>query len=162
MASSNVFLSFHYDLDVTRVQQIRNMGLITADPPVSHNDWETIKKSKAGVEDWIVRNISKSDCVIVLIGEKTYTRNFVIFEIKEAWNTRKPIFGIHIHGLKNLNSNTSPKGKNPFDELTIGSTGESLASRVKTYNPSGDSKQIYGEINANLEAWVENAIKNKR
>lgn len=35
-----IFYSFHYDNDVTRVQQIRNIGALEDNTPVSHNDWD--------------------------------------------------------------------------------------------------------------------------
>ena len=40
MTKRKVFYSFHYDNDVFRVQQIRNMGLIDGNEPVSPNNWE--------------------------------------------------------------------------------------------------------------------------
>jgi hypothetical protein len=45
MARVPVFYSFHFDNDVMRVQQIRQMGMIDGDEPVSKNDWETVKRS---------------------------------------------------------------------------------------------------------------------
>jgi len=34
-----VFYSFHYDNDVFRVQQIRNIGMLEENTPVSVNEW---------------------------------------------------------------------------------------------------------------------------
>ena len=44
MAREPVFYSFHYDNDVFRVQQIRNMGAVDGNEPVSANDWEQVKR----------------------------------------------------------------------------------------------------------------------
>ena len=44
MARVPVFYSFHFDNDVMRVQQIRRMGMIDGDEPVSPNDWEKVKR----------------------------------------------------------------------------------------------------------------------
>ncbi len=44
MAKRQVFYSFHYDNDVFRVQQIRNIGALEDNKPVSANDWEKVKK----------------------------------------------------------------------------------------------------------------------
>lgn len=41
MAKVPVFYSFHFDNDVMCVQQIRNMGMIDGNEPVSKNDRET-------------------------------------------------------------------------------------------------------------------------
>lgn len=39
-----VFYSFHYKQDSRRVAQIRNIGAIEGNAPVSDNDWEDVKK----------------------------------------------------------------------------------------------------------------------
>ena len=39
MAKRQIFYSFHYDNDVFRVQQIRNIGALEDNKPVSVNDW---------------------------------------------------------------------------------------------------------------------------
>lgn len=44
MVKRQIFYSFHYEKDVWRVQQIRNMGVIDGNPPVSPNEWEEVKK----------------------------------------------------------------------------------------------------------------------
>ena len=41
-----VFYSFHYDNDVFRVQQIRHMGIIDGNEPVTVNDWEEIQQKE--------------------------------------------------------------------------------------------------------------------
>lgn len=45
-----VFYSFCFDDDVMRVQQIRNMGVVDGDEPVSPNEWEQLQKKDGGVE----------------------------------------------------------------------------------------------------------------
>ena len=50
MPKRNVFYSFHYDNDVFRVQQIRNMGIISGNEPVKPNDWEEIKRNGTPVD----------------------------------------------------------------------------------------------------------------
>lgn len=44
MAKRQVFYSFHYDNDVFRVQQIRNIGALEDNKPVSANEWESVKR----------------------------------------------------------------------------------------------------------------------
>jgi len=41
-----VFYSFHYKKDVMRAAQIRNIGLLEGNSPVSDNEWEKIKKKE--------------------------------------------------------------------------------------------------------------------
>ena len=38
------FFSFHYEPDASRAAQVRNMGMVDGNNPVSDNDWETITK----------------------------------------------------------------------------------------------------------------------
>lgn len=44
MPKRQVFYSFHYYNDVFRVQQIRNIGTLDENKPVSANDWEEVKQ----------------------------------------------------------------------------------------------------------------------
>ena len=44
MAKRQIFYSFHFDNDVMRVQQVRNIGALEENKPVSPNDWEDVKK----------------------------------------------------------------------------------------------------------------------
>lgn len=70
MAREPVFYSFHYGNDVFRVQQIRNMGVIEGDEPVSPNDWEQIKRrGEASIQNWIDNSLKYKRCVVVLIGK---------------------------------------------------------------------------------------------
>ena len=72
MARKQIFYSFHFDNDVMRVQQIRNIGVIEGNAPVSANDWESIKKKgDSAVEKWIDDNMKYKSCVVVLVGEET-------------------------------------------------------------------------------------------
>ena len=45
MPKRKVFYSFHYNNDVFRVQQIRNMGILEGNSPTTPNEWEVIKQS---------------------------------------------------------------------------------------------------------------------
>ena len=44
MAKRQIFYSFHFKNDVMRVQQIRNIGVIEGNEPVSKNNWEEYSK----------------------------------------------------------------------------------------------------------------------
>jgi hypothetical protein len=48
------FFSFHYRKDGWRVSQVRNIGKLDADGPLSDNDWEQLrKKGDAAIKKWI-------------------------------------------------------------------------------------------------------------
>lgn len=155
-----VFYSFHYANDVMRTQQIRNIGMLEGNTPVSANDWETVKRGgENAVKKWIDDNMKYKDCVVVLIGSDTANRKWVRYEICKAWNEGRGLLGIYIHNLKDPRTGTCQKGANPFDFIQLKS-GQYLSSYVKCYDPN--SWDAYNDIARNIGQWVENAIIAKR
>jgi hypothetical protein len=159
--SRKVFFSFHYKPDCWRAAQVRQMGVIEGDAPVSDNDWEAVTRGgDAAIIKWIDRQMSGKSCTVVLIGAETAGRKWINHEIVKAWDDKKGVLGIYIHSLKNADQRQSTKGSNPFDNITLGGTnGRKLSSVVKAYD-SGyfDSAEVYAYIKENLTAWVEAAI----
>ena len=152
-----VFYSFHFKNDVLRVSQIRSIGALEDNKPVSANDWEEVKKKgDAGIKKWIDDNMNYRSCVIVMVGEDTSKRKWVKYEIEKAWNDGRGVLGIYIHNLKCPNSGKSKQGTNPFDNFTLDSGKKKLSSVVKCYNPN--STNAYNSIKNNMESWIEEAI----
>ena len=153
-----VFYSFHYDADNWRVSKIRNIGAIEENQPASDNDWEAVKKGgDPAIERWIDNQMSGRTCAIVLIGAGTAGRKWINYEIKKAWGDKRGLLGIHIHNIHDRLNQTSSKGANPFANFSVGN--QALSSIVPVYDPAGiDSKAVYGNIAANLSAWIDNAI----
>ncbi len=108
-------------------------------------------------KNWIDQNMALADCVIVLIGQQTATKKFVRYEIKNAVETGKPIFGIYIHRINSMRTGSSEKGKNPFEQLTITKNGVEykLSELVPAYNPN--MFDAYGDICKNLTTWINEA-----
>ena len=154
MAKRKIFYSFHFANDVFRVQQVRNMGVIEGNEPVSPNTWEQLKRAAGGVEKWIDDNMSGKSCVVVLIGTETYARPWVKYEIKKAWADGKGLLGIHIHNLTCPNTGKCAKGPNPFDSITFKRGDQVIVPKV--YDPR--ASDTYGDISRNLSNWVEAAI----
>jgi len=161
MAKTKIFYSFHYDLDVFRVQQIRNIGALEGNEPVKPNEWEEVrKKGVAAVEKWIDETMKDRECVVVLIGKETSERSWVRSEICKGWNSKKGVVGIYIHNLKCPSAAkagkvaTCAKGNNPFSAIEIGK--KSLSDFVMCHDPS--ATDAYGDIVKNLESWVKAAI----
>jgi hypothetical protein len=155
-----VFYSFHYKPDNSRAAQLRNMGVVDGNVPVSDNDWETVTKGgDKAIEKWIDNQLDGKSCAVVLIGANTAGRKWINHEIIEAWNGGKGLLGIYIHRLKNLDGDQSLKGDNPFDFIVVGEPKVKMSSVVKVYNPPySDSKEVYAYIKNNLADWVETAI----
>lgn len=156
MATRQIFYSFHFDNDVMRVQQVRNMGVVEGNTPVSPNTWEEVKKKgKASIEQWIDDNMKYKSCLVVLIGSETHARPWVDYEIQKAWKDGKGILGIHVHNLKCPNNGTCGKGKNPFTGINFTKGGVTITPAV--YDPK--SSDAYNDISTNLSSWIETAIK---
>lgn len=151
-----VFYSFHFDNDVMRVQQIRNIGALEDNKPVSVNEWEQVKRGgHSSVEKWIDDNMKYKSCVVVLIGEKTSDREWVQYEIKKAWKDGKGLVGIYIHNIRCPRNGFCRQENNPFDQFTL-KNGQKLSSVVKCYNPN--SYDAYNDIKNNIEKLIEEAI----
>ncbi len=156
MPKRQVFFSFHFKNDVMRVQQIRNIGVIEGNKPVSPSNWETVKRQgDNAIKRWINENMLYRSCVVVLVGEDTANRKWVKYEIEKAWNEKKGVVGIYIHNVKCPNNGRSIKGKNPFDNFTI--DGNPMSSIVKCYNPS--YHDAYNDTAKNIHYWIDEAIQ---
>jgi len=155
-----VFFSFHYKPDNWRAGQVRNMGVVEGNKPVSDNDWEEVTRGgDSAIQNWIDDQLKGKSCAVVLIGAKTAGRKWIKYEIKKAWNDGKGVVGVYIHNLKDKDDNQSDKGQNPFEDFTVGEDGTKLSSIVKAYNPPySTSTYVYDDIKEHLEGWVEEAI----
>src|SRR5690242_6355679 len=120
MTKRKVFHSFHFFNDCWRAGQVRNIGAIEGNTPVSSNEWEEVKrKGEDSIKEWINDNMNYRSCLVVLIGSETASRKWVKYEIKHAWKNGKGVVGVFIHGLKDVSGNQSSKGPNPFELFCI-------------------------------------------
>ncbi|MFH1778863.1 MAG: TIR domain-containing protein [Candidatus Omnitrophota bacterium] len=156
-----VFYSFHYKPDNWRASQVRNMGVIEGNAPVSDNDWEQITRGgDEAIKRWINEQLDGKSCSVILIGTNTAGRKWITYEIKKTWNDDKGVLGIYIHNLEDREGKQSAKGNNPFDYLTMNQDGKKLSSIVKAYDPPfSTGTYVYGYIKDHLTDWVEEAIK---
>jgi hypothetical protein len=156
-----VFFSFHFDEDFWRTQQVRNINALEGNPLATPNAWEEVKrKGDAAIEKWIDDEMVGRTCAIVLVGAQTANRKWVIYEISKAWNDGRGVLGIRINKLLNNNGQASTAGANPFEKVTFKKTQKDLSTVAPLKTPAGaDSKATYATIAANVEAWIEEAIK---
>jgi Thoeris protein ThsB, TIR-like domain len=154
-----VFFSFHYKPDSPRAAQVRNIGAVAGNTPVSDNDWEKVKGGgDAAIKKWIAGQLSGKSCAVVLAGANTAGRKWITHEIVEAWNAKKGVVCIYVNKLKSLDGKQAAKGKNPLADVTVG--GKKLSEIARTYTPSGTtSKEVYDWISKHLSNAVEEAIK---
>jgi hypothetical protein len=160
MAKRQVFFSFEYNKDNWRAGQVRNMGKVDDSSTFSDNDWEEVKyKSDDKIKEWIDSQLNKRSCIVVLVGATTSNRRWVKYEIEKAYELRKGIVGIHVHGLKDSDGNQCSKGNNPFYQIYIGDDNKRLSNYVVCYDTQYTSSQyVYDDIKENIEQLIEDAI----
>jgi len=153
-----VFYSFHYKRDAWRVQQIVNIGAVEGQPILNAQEWESIKRrGNKAIEAWIAEQMQYKSAVVVLVGAQTHLRPWVKYEITKAWNDKRPLVGIRIHGLADSNGHTDSSGGNPFAQVGL-KFGGSVADHVPLYAPSANtSAAVYASIKSNLSGWVASA-----
>lgn len=155
------FFSFHFNGDHWRASQIRNIGVVSGNEPVSDNAWERIRRrGDAAIRAWIEKQLKGRSCTVVLIGRETASRKWVDYEIKRSWNLGKGVLGIYIHKLKNQQGKSDRKGANPFRGIRVGK--QSLTNLISVYDPHQRiSRGVYSYIANNLPNWIEKAIENR-
>lgn len=155
-----VFYSFHYDRDSWRVQQVVNMGSVEGQKILNSQEWESVKRQgKAAIEKWIDDKMQYKSAVVVLIGAQTAGRQWVEYEIVKAWNDKRPLLGIQIHGLADQKQQPDSPGGNPFAKVSFPSGG-TLADYVPIFTPTGStSTQVHASMKASLATWVTQGYK---
>ncbi|MEU4742217.1 TIR domain-containing protein [Actinosynnema sp. NPDC023658] len=153
--AKSVFYSFHYERDVHRVQLVRNINALAGQPLLNAQDWEEVRRrNAAGIRDWIHEQMIYTKAVIVLIGSRTASREWVLYEIAKAWQDKRPLLGVRIHGLSSFGK-SDVVGPDPFDEVAG-------VSGVPVFDPTRvdrwgrvDTKATYSNLADNLERWSE-------
>lgn len=160
MARSS-FVSFHYQNDYWRVQQILRMGAIEGQEVLPAQNWEAVKaRGEQAVKDWIDKEMAYKSAVVVLIGSETASRKFVKYEIRKAWSSKKPLVGIRIHGLKDKDGHTARAGADPFAQFGFTNSDKTYADYVPVFDPTGtDSNAVYADIKNNLDSWIGRAYR---
>jgi hypothetical protein len=148
-----VFFSFHFRRDAWRVGQIRNAWVVddkgSANTILDWADWEKIeKKGETAVKSWIDDQMKGASVIVVLIGEQTYARPWVKYEIKKAHADGKGLLGIYMNGMKDSDGNASGKGPDPFQNA-----GLPAGVKYETHSWVDESGR------QNFAKWVESAAK---
>lgn len=132
--AKRVFFSFHYqDVIDFRANVVRNHWMTKPDRQSSGffdaSIWESARKTgDVALKRLINSGVSNTSTTCVLIGEKTYLRPWVRYEILKSVKKGNNIFGVHINSIKGKDGRTKVQGKNPFDYLAVeySDSGKSL------------------------------------
>lgn len=154
MMAKTVFYSFHYERDVHRVQLVRNIDALEGQPLLNSQDWESVRsRGDQAIKNWIDDQMRYKRAVVVLIGQQTASRPWVTYEIQKAWNDRKPLLGVQIHGLSSMGS-VDRAGPDPFEAAGLRSAGIPVFDPTRT-----DSQATYAALRLNLATWSDRGVK---
>ena len=154
-----VFFSFHYDRDIWRANVVRN-SWVTRDREDSGfwdaSLWEETKlKGETAIKNLIDNGLKNTSVTVVLIGQETSKRKYVLYEIEQSHNKKNGLLGIYIHEIKDRNGYTDLKGENPFNSLYIenGWSRKYFSDIYPTYDWKWDNGYY------NIGKWVEEAAQ---
>ena len=112
-----VFFSFHYQRDIWRVNQIRNIPNVTGCAAAGFQDasiWEGAKKKgDAAIKALIDKGLENTSVTVVCVGSKTAGRTYINYEIDQSIARGNGIVAVRIHHLKDKDGNTDSEGAIP-------------------------------------------------
>jgi Thoeris protein ThsB, TIR-like domain len=111
------FFSFHYQRDIWRINQIRNIPNVTGCSAAGFQDaslWEEAKKKgDAAIKKLIDDGLKNTTVTVVCIGAKTSGRKYINYEIEQSIKRGNGIVGIQIHEIKDSSGNKDAVGTTP-------------------------------------------------
>ena len=112
-----VFFSFHYQHDIWRVNQIRNLTEVIGTAAAGFQDasmWEeSKKKGDSVIRALIDKALENTSVTVVFIGSQTAGRKFITYEIDQSIKRGNGLVGIQIHHLKDRHGNVDEPGATP-------------------------------------------------
>ena len=138
-----VYFAFHFENDIWRVNQIRNLNVVLGTDLAGffdHSEYEEAKKKgEEEIKRLIRAKLTNTTVTVVLIGTETANRPYVKYEIAQSIARKNGLLGVYIHHLKDQAGQTSQRGPKP----TVPSGIE-----FPTYDWDGDVKRFAREIEA--------------
>lgn len=118
------FFSFHYDLDVSRAQVVKNSWVAKPNrEQAGFFDGSVIENRRRQGGDVLKRFLTEAldgaSVTCVLMGAETYLRPWVRYELVRSFQQGKGMLGVWINAIKNLRGETATAGGNSFDYLAF-------------------------------------------
>jgi len=119
------FFSFHYVPDVWRAWNVRNSWVVRPEDQVDRGFFDggvfeaSKKEGDASLKAFLRDGVDNSSVTCVLAGTNTWTRRWVRYEIARSVLKRNGLLTIYIHGVKNKDSQTAPKGADPLAQMGV-------------------------------------------
>jgi len=123
--AKKVFFSFHYqDVIDFRANVVRNHGKFKLNSQEAgyfdSSMWEKAKKeSNLALKRLINNGLKNTSNTCVLIGDETFKRPWVRYEIFKSFLNNNHLFAVHINGIKCKKRQTKNLGKSPFDYVGL-------------------------------------------
>ena len=119
----HTFFSFHYKLDVTRANVVKNSWVTKDRVDAGFFDSSAFEKAQKTDDDslktFLNREMDGSSVVCALVGAETASRRWVKYELQRAIWEGKGLLAVRIHTIKNFDQKTTTAGLNPFDVLGV-------------------------------------------
>jgi len=151
-----VFYSFHFD-DVNRVNVVRNSGKIR---PIDQERRKTVadqslwERSRSINEEVLKRSINRAlvgtSVTCILVGEHTWSRPWVRYEIARSLLIGNGIFAVRIDCLRCMNQGYGRSGPNPLDYIAV---GRDERGRIHVYEHNGHAWQRFDKMQLQLRRW---------
>jgi len=130
-----VYFSFHYERDIHRVNVVKNHGMTKGYETKGYFDGSLEEKAKKesimAVKRAINGGLKNTSVTCVLIGNQTFQRAWVDYEVFKSVERGNGVFGVRIHNIQNLQKQTDTIGNDPFLYQGFSWTGSNFAPKVK-------------------------------
>lgn len=145
----HVFISHHHRDDsgvdkLTALLKGRDIDLrnssIRALKPENRARFEKKQVSDETIKRWLRRKVSWATTVVVLIGEQTHSRQWVDWEIQEAYRQGKPIIGVYERGGLDAQK---PAGLDKYSCTTVAWNADSIIAAIEGAAPKFEDS--YGQ-----------------
>jgi len=134
------FFSFHYKPDVSRAWIVRNSWMTKQDRDAAGFFDSSVFESKDRESTEVLKRflregLSNTSVTCVLVGSETALRRWVRYEIFQSFIRGNGLLAVRIHGIADLNKQTSNAGADPFGSLAFTIDGDRL--QFKEYMANG-------------------------
>lgn len=126
MKKRRVFFSFHYQNDIWRACQVRNSWRFhkeserEAEGFFDSGIWEKFRRENVNsLKNLIREGLKNTSVTCILVGEQTYIRRWVRFEIAQSVIKGNGLLVVKIHDQKDHDGNYSKEGPNPLNYMGL-------------------------------------------
>ena len=160
-----VFFSFHYQLDINRVNIVRQSWRFRPEDGTQpadwfdHSIWESAKKTgETALKRLIHGGMERSSVTCVLAGAETWRRPWVRYEIAYGLARGNGLMTVFIDGLKCMKNGLCGRGPNPLDYLGLKWDGQGKAHIWENFGGQWRPYPLYTEA-VTWPKWLPNVTE---